>query len=724
MATKTISPREELAGRFIRLFIAAGLLTMDQVESYTARHKRNKPILEVLQQEVSLTSFRDLLTAELTFRRVNRVNVNVTAGLTAAGLVTDDELRQLLMVHRPPLDRLIQELREDAVIDEERARRLLELKGAEGAYERLIGEDAVNAPAVCQWLSRLDSRIMREVALAIALHVFRHNELVNKKKSDALRVELGQGKLDEVTVAIRDELGLDSDRLQEKIAEGLRLPQFSGELDPALRGLLPQSLIRRHLILPCYQDEHSVGIASSDPLNIPLAALIHWVSGRWPQPAFAPARQVIDQINALDGKSAPEGAAGVAVDGQAAPQGKAGTAARRFDADILVDNTSAVQLVGSLIESAIELRTTDIHLEPARDGLVVRFRIDGDLHRISTIPPGLAQPVISRIKVLADMDVTERRRPQDGHFELNVDSNTFDFRISTLPAILGEKVVIRILDGARLMTGMDDLGLLPQQRERFDWMLDRPHGLILVTGPTGSGKTSTLYTGLQHINTENRNLVTIEDPVEYQLAGINQVQVDPHIGLDFSSGLRSILRQDPDVILVGESRDGDTARSALRAAMTGHLVLSTLHTNTALGSIDTLIQLGVQPFTLGNSLCGIVSQRLVRRLCAACRQEGRLTDVQALELGLGDDDLNAAVYTAGGCDGCLGSGYYGRTGVFEVIQATEALRPLVAAHRPQSELEAKARELGMLSLAQAGGRKVLAGETSYEEIARRILIDA
>jgi type IV pilus assembly protein PilB len=353
----------------------------------------------------------------------------------------------------------------------------------------------------------------------------------------------------------------------------------------------------------------------------------------------------------------------------------------------------------------------------------VRFRIDGELHRIMNIPLAMAQPVVSRVKVLANMDVTERRRPQDGHFELKVESHNFDFRISTLPAIMGEKMVIRILDTAQVMTGLHELGLLAQQEKMVEWMLDRPHGMILVTGPTGSGKTSTLYTGLQRLNSEQRNLVTIEDPVEYQLPGINQVQVDANIGMTFSEGLRSILRQDPDVIMVGEIRDGDTARIAIRAAMTGHLVLSTLHTNTALGAVDALVHLGAVPFMVAGSLVGIVSQRLLRRLCPQCKKSARMTPKLAVQIGL-PEKTSKKIFRAAGCEECFHSGYMGRTGVFEVIRLNEKLKTMISDPAKHSEeLERAAREEGMLSIEEAAAQKVLEGATSVEEVSRKIVLD-
>ncbi len=727
----------------MRLFYAAGLISEKEVDDFAAHHETNKPILDVLHQEVSLESFRDLLTAELTFkRRRSRQEENrrrLRQGLAGSGIVNDAELQQLLANHRPPVERLVGSLSADKVIDDETAERITRDNPAEqaGGYESLVSRGSIAAAEISHWLSRIDSSGLRPTALSLALVSFQQNQMIEQKDFERLSAMLDEGKLDEVKAVLAEELGLTSARLQADIEKGLELGQVhleSVEIDPKLFDLFPESLLRRNMIVPYDQDEHAIWIATSDPLNLPLAGLIHWISGRRPYQIFAPGRMLIDKLNAYyqpQAEQAGEGdraatRAAASPPPQATPARPGGAAAAptkgRLETDIVVDNTSAVQLVSSIIENAIDLRTTDVHLEPTREGMNVRFRIDGELHRIMRIPAGLAQPVTSRIKVLSDMDVTERRRPQDGHFELALENQDYDFRISTLPSIMGEKIVIRILDVSRVETGMEQLGMLPSQLKLYLSMLTHPYGMVLVTGPTGSGKTSTLYAGLEHLNEENRNLVTIEDPVEYQLEGINQVQVDPQINVTFSNGLRSILRQDPDVIMVGEIRDADTAQIAIRAALTGHLVLSTLHTNSALGAVDALVHLGAKAYTISSALLGLISQRLIRQLCKACRKGYILKPDDARQLGL-PEDTRKKVYRPVGCDQCLGSGYLGRTGVFELIQVEETLRPLIATHRPLADMESVARERKMMGMQEAGAQKVLDGETSIEELARKILLE-
>ncbi|MCL5270990.1 MAG: type II/IV secretion system protein [bacterium] len=766
--------QSESVPQLIRLFHAAGLVGETEYKAYAQSHAKHKPILDVLTQEVSLDSFRDLLNAEITFKRARFGSTFDTAmhqGLTSSAIINDDELREMLTIHRPPLPALIDPLRADRVLDEATAAEAIEKAAAlDQPHEWLIDQGLISAGAVNQWLARLDSTKMRQGTLFVSMHILQYNRLLTEDDFLNLLKRLNsEGAI--ATLRQLETQGFTSSRLARTIEEGLEVPRIrieEMETEPRHFGLFPQSWIRRQILAPFFEDPTAIGAATADPLNGALAGLVHWLTGRWIHLYFSPSGLIIDKINdfyrgerpqaesallppeaeraeapgPLQPAPAKSGRGGrrkttaakaaAATAAPAAPESPAVAAAAaatplstraRIETELLADTSSAVQLVSSLIESAVELRATDIHIEPIREGLAVRYRIDGELHRILTVPPRLSQPVVSRVKVLADMDVTERRRPQDGHFALTVENTSFDFRISSLPAIQGEKLVIRILEPSRVLKGLNELGLLAKQQKSLEWMITQPYGMILVTGPTGSGKTSTLYSAMNILNRENRNLVTIEDPVEYQLQGINQVQVDPHIGLTFSEGLRSILRQDPDIIMVGEIRDADTARNAIRAAMTGHLVLSTLHTNTALGSVDALVHLGAVPFMVAGSLLGIVAQRLVRVLCPECRKAQVLGESRASQLGLPKTAARKKVYGPVGCDACLGSGYFGRTGVFEVISVNEKFRPLIATHHPQEQLEAAVRKDKVMSLFEAGVQKVLDGTTSMDELAEKIMLE-
>ncbi|MBI1783813.1 type II/IV secretion system protein, partial [Candidatus Sumerlaeota bacterium] len=363
-----------------------------------------------------------------------------------------------------------------------------------------------------------------------------------------------------------------------------------------------------------------------------------------------------------------------------------------------------------------------VHLEPGRGNMTIRFRIDVVLTKMLNIPANLIGPVTSRIKVLANMDVTERRRPQDGHITLHQGGRNFDFRIATLPTANGEKVAVRILDSARVMVGMGDVGMNAAQLKAAERLIHQPYGVILVTGPTGSGKTSTLYAALNELNDEKRHLVTIEDPIEYQLDGINQVEVDPNIGLTFSEGLRAILRQDPNIIMVGEIRDADTAKTAIRAALTGHLVFSTLHTNSAIGAFQALANLGATPYMIGSAVTGVIAQRLVRKLCPACRKAAAPTKAIAAQLGV-KSASREKWHRAVGCPACLGTGYSGRTGIFELIEMTEKLRQGVLNDESPAKLRQIAAAEGRLSIREAGLEKVRQGITSPEEVIQKVILE-
>ncbi|MCE5230175.1 GspE/PulE family protein [bacterium] len=738
------TPKSKMAPQLARLFHTAGLLSESEWSSFIKKNQKHKPILGVLMQQVSLETFRDLLNADITsFKTGSSPHEALHTGLTSSRMINDQELAQLLSLHRPPLAQLIAPLERDGVLDGDRAGAILAENGRRGSSDPgwLISDGILSAQAIGEWLSNPEGIPAREAAMWVAVVLAEANGLVPE---DLLRE--APGILEQSSKDLARKLsqfdGFRASSLMDLIEEGIRLPfepPAEFQPDPMLFGLFPQSFLRRQMMVPLFREENRLGIATSDPLNLPLWALIRWATGLWPQPFLSQGQDIINLINSFYSKAeAPSREARSVTPPpapikQAKPQAQTGDGRKAEPAPApawtetrgevaVADNVSAVQLVSSLIESALDTRATDIHLEPMADGMTVRFRIDGELRRILTIPQGLMQPVTSRIKVLAEMDVTERRRPQDGHFELRLEDRGIDFRISTLPAIHGEKVVIRILDSARVSMGLADLGMLPDQQKLFEQMLEMPFGMILVTGPTGSGKTSTLYTALSRLNVESHNLVTIEDPVEYQLVGVNQVQVDSNISMGFAQGLRSILRQDPDVIMVGEIRDGDTAHIAIRAAMTGHLVLSTLHTNTALGAIDALVHLGAMRFMVAASLIGILSQRLVRKLCGDCRKGQMLKADVAARLGL-PEGTRKRIYQAHGCNNCLGSGYLGRTGVFETVAIHEAMRPMVADPHGMAALEQAAREAKMLSLSQAAALKVLDGQTTVDEVSRKILFE-
>ena len=385
----------------------------------------------------------------------------------------------------------------------------------------------------------------------------------------------------------------------------------------------------------------------------------------------------------------------------------------------LASEAPVIRLVNSIIGRVIDLRASDIHLEPFDDGLHVRYRVDGVIHPGELVPPRLSAAVNSRVKLLAHLDIAERRLPQDGRIKTRVKGRELDLRVSTVPTVHGESVVMRVLDRASVRLELEKMGFEKDTLARFNALLAKPHGILLVTGPTGSGKTTTLYAALAKIDASEQKIITVEDPVEYQLDGINQIQVHSQINLTFANALRSILRQDPDIIMIGEMRDGETAQIAVQSALTGHLVLSTLHTNTAAGAVIRMQDMGVERYLITSAVNGVLAQRLVRTLCSQCKEPFIPDDALLQRSGLGRFSApGQAVYRAVGCSHCRQSGYRGRTGIHELLTLDEPMRRAIIEGRDASALNAIAARAGMLSLYEDGLRKVASGVTTLDELAR------
>lgn len=380
------------------------------------------------------------------------------------------------------------------------------------------------------------------------------------------------------------------------------------------------------------------------------------------------------------------------------------------------DDAPVIRLINALLTEGIREGASDIHIETFENHLIVRIRVDGVLREVLQLQRMLASLLVSRIKVMARLDIAEKRIPQDGRISLKVAGKEVDVRVSTLPSSNGERVVLRLLDKAAGRLHLDHLGMSQQNRENIEELLSRPYGIILVTGPTGSGKTTSLYACLTSLNDKCRNILTVEDPIEYNLEGIGQTQVNTKVDMTFARGLRAILRQDPDVVMVGEIRDTETAEIAVQASLTGHLVLSTLHTNTAVGALTRLQDMGIEPFLLSSSLVGVVAQRLVRMLCTQCKESSVLDEAECVQLGLAPG-TQKSIYRARGCAECNFSGYRGRTGIYEVIKVDESIRRMIHAGKGEQEITEHVRKQA-LSIRQDGCRKVLEGKTSLEEVLR------
>lgn len=513
---------------------------------------------------------------------------------------------------------------------------------------------------------------------------------------------------------------LDAAGLARGLAEQLGLECVLSleeeDLDPDVLRLVPRTYMKSHEVLPLRQGAGGITVLTSDPLRFEPLAHLETLMNVAVRPVMATPQVIQEGILSFDQMR--DSAESVISDMDSS---ELASLTRSLDEpqDLLdvVHDAPLVKLVNLIFSQAVQEGASDIHIEPFERTLKVRYRIDGVLYDRLTPPKSLQSAIVARIKVMSQLDIAEKRLPQDGRMPLRVGGRQVDVRVSTLPTGHGERVVLRLLDKKALHLGLKELGLSSEDQALMESFLRRPHGIILVTGPTGSGKTTTLYAALSSINTTDRNIITVEDPIEYDLKGIGQIQVNPKVNLTFAAGLRSILRQDPDIIMVGEIRDAETAEVAVQASLTGHLVLSTLHTNDAPGAAVRLAEMGVEPFLIGSSLLGVIAQRLVRVLCTRCRQRVEVTEELANRFP-GMLTTGAKIYRAVGCPACLETGYQGRTGVYEVLVVDEGVQRGILTGAAAPDLRAEARKKGMRSVLQDGLRKVLAGTTSLEEVLR------
>ncbi len=484
-----------------------------------------------------------------------------------------------------------------------------------------------------------------------------------------------------------------------------------------LAQLLPKSIAKRHSVVPVKLNKDELVLAMADPLNFVAIEDVRTATRKRVSPRIASAAAVDRAIATLYGN---EGAVRAIEEMRYEAQGT-GEALQARTEEIDEDTQSAptVRLVNSIIERAAIERASDIHLEPRAEEMVVRMRIDGMLRNILTVPRDLQASVISRLKVMGGMDISERRIPQDGRANVRMKGHDIDLRLSTLPTIYGEKVAVRLLDRSAQLLDAQAIGLEGENLDKYNALIRNASGMVLMVGPTGSGKSSTMYTMIRSLNTEEVNLVTLEDPVEYDIDGVNQVQINERQGLTFAGGLRSILRQDPDIIAVGEIRDGETAEIAMRSAITGHLVLSTIHTNDAISALDRLVDIGVEPYIIAEALNGIISQRLVRRVCPECREEYDATEEELEKLGL-DPHSHHKLYRGRGCAHCYHTGYRGRTAAFEILMLDHKMKRAIAEGNHRAELMESVDSRHYTTLAQAVTKLVLEGVTTVDEAVRVI----
>jgi type IV pilus assembly protein PilB len=525
---------------------------------------------------------------------------------------------------------------------------------------------------------------------------------------------------------------ITEDQLARAVAERFGLDHVDlgvYRVDPDAAKLVTPAAVGRYQAIPVsFADDRTLLVAMVDPANVLAIDDIAVMTGYEVRPAVASKADVEMLLERLEDPDFGHGAIAPdeedhepATEHPAPAQAAAPLYDVRDQAPINFgaggEDASVIQLVHRVIQEAVERGASDVHFEPGDEEMRVRYRIDGVLQEAATIPGTAVPAVVSRVKILADLDIAERRIPQDGRISLEVASKPIDLRVATLPAAYGENVVMRILDQSKVMIQLEQLGMLPQALERFTKAFSQAHGAVLVTGPTGSGKSTSLYGALNQLNTVEKNIITIEDPVEYQLDGITQVQVNNKAGLTFAKGLRSMMRADPDIIMVGEIRDRETAQIAIEAALTGHLVLSTLHTNDAPGAVTRLIEMGIEPFLVGSAVDCVVAQRLARLLCEECKRRVTLP-AEVMRANGFNVGLDLECYEPVGCARCGGSGYKGRIGLYEVMMVSDTIRSLAVAREPAETIAHAAVHEGMMRLREDGLEKVRRGLTSIAEIAR------
>lgn len=486
-------------------------------------------------------------------------------------------------------------------------------------------------------------------------------------------------------------------------------------VDPQIVRIIPETLARRYQAIPLYKKGNIITLSMVDPLNVFAIDDIRRMTGCDVQVVVSTERDVLRAIERFSTVASSMQEAMKDFSAQIITEDV--TERPPLTVETFVEDAPVVKFVNMVITQAVRDGASDIHIEPEADSLRIRYRVDGILHEVMAPPKHLQAGISSRIKILSNLDIAEKRLPQDGRFEMKIGEKDFDFRVSTLPTIFGEKVVMRLLDKSSVLPGLNELGFSTAGLNKFKKMITKPYGFILLSGPTGSGKTTTLYSALSTINSKQKNIITIEDPVEYQLKIINQVQINPKAGVTFANGLRSILRQDPDIIMVGEIRDKETAVIAIQAALTGHLVFSTLHTNDAPGAVARLIDMGIEPFLIASSLMIVVGQRLLRKVCLKCKRVYKPSPELIKELRL--SEMKDITFVEGeGCHECRGTGYSGRIAIYEALTIDETIRNLIIAKASSTTIRAAALKSGFIGLREEGLEKAIKGITTLEEVMR------
>ena len=545
------------------------------------------------------------------------------------------------------------------------------------------------------------------------LQLLREQGYVSAEQIDVASKSMREGNETTLDVLVASG-GVSEDDVLGVIGEQFGLKYVSidpSAIDPAINKVLEPELAHKYGVVPVMKDDDTLTVALSDPMGFDAVDSLSYVlHGMDVQAVLAPAAEV----KATMEKLYPTGAEEVLTrndDGFGGDESSNG------------DDAPVIKLCSLILTNAIKMKASDIHLEPMEKEFRVRYRIDGEIRKMDSPPKRLQCAILSRFKIMSKIKISEKRIPQDGRIQINVGGRDLDLRVSTVPTNHGESIVMRILDKSNLALGLPQLGFLSDDQSKFEKLIRLSDGVVLVTGPTGSGKTTTLYACLGQINTPDKKLITVEDPVEYQMSGINQVQVNRDVGLDFSAALRSILRQAPNIVMIGEIRDSETADIAMEAALTGHLVFSTLHTNDAPSAVTRLTDMGVKPFLVASALRAAMAQRLVRAICTNCKEEYTPTERDLKMLGAIAKTVPDHMYVGKGCGKCNG-GYKGRKGIFEIFEVDDTIQRLIFDHAPSSVLRERAREMGMRTLREDGMLKVASGMTSLREVLQATMGDA
>jgi general secretion pathway protein E len=534
---------------------------------------------------------------------------------------------------------------------------------------------------------------------------------IRPKRIGEILIDLGYVEEDHVLEALSVQFAMPFER------------DLKDQIDSALTTKAPINFIREYRMVPYKRNGSAFYVAVNDPVNLLPLDDLRLLLGGPVQPVLcreAEIRAIIDGYFDQQGENARDMIDTIVLSGD---EDADVAALEHLDTERdlldLANEAPIIKLINLLISGAVKERASDIHVEPFERDVRVRYRIDGILYEKLVVPKSQQAAIISRVKIMANLNIAEHRLPQDGRIKIRLSGKEIDIRVSVIPVAFGERVVMRILEKSNFLFSLEELGMDPHDYKLFDKLIQSSHGIMLVTGPTGSGKSTTLYAAIQRVNSDDKNIITVEDPIEYQMTGIGQIQVRPKIGLTFAAGLRSILRQDPDVILVGEIRDLETADMAIQASLTGHLVFSTLHTNDSAGAITRLVNMGIEPFLVSSSTIAIMAQRLVRTICKHCREEYEPELESIIELGVSRDQAKGRTAFRGlGCERCQGRGYYGRTGIFELLLMSPEIQDLTLRGADSNVIKREAKKIGMRTLREDGASKVLKGVSTIEEVLR------